>query len=116
MLARFPLFRLLLINLAIGIAAAFLLFGGLLLLNPHRLRDLIFSDTTPGTALALLLFGFVVTFGSVAMGSAIMTIGRDNGTNGGGRRVGRSRLAFRPKPARAPAPVPGRIAKRPDLA
>jgi hypothetical protein len=75
-LVREPLFRLLAINLAIGIAVAVLMLGGLLALNPDRLRDLILADRTPTMALALLLFGLVVTFGSVAMGTAIMAIGR----------------------------------------
>ncbi len=72
---RVPLFRLLAINLAIGITLAMLLVGGLLLLNPAGLRDLILADRSPGTALGLLLFGFVVTFGSTAMGTAIMATG-----------------------------------------
>ena len=63
---RVPLFRLLAINLAAGMAVAALLVGGLLVLNPFNLRDLIFADRSPGTALGLLLFGFVVTFGSAA--------------------------------------------------
>jgi hypothetical protein len=75
-LLRVPLFRLLAINLAAGIAVAVLLVGGLLLLNPFGLRHLIFADASPGTALGLLLFGFVITFGSTAMGTAIMAIGR----------------------------------------
>ncbi|QDL96290.1 hypothetical protein [Rhodopseudomonas palustris] len=80
-----PLFRLLAINLAIGVMIAALLLGGLLYLNPGHLRDLIFADDSPGTALGLLLFGFVVTFGSAAMGSAIMAMGTDlrGGDNGG---------------------------------
>ena len=73
---RVPLFRLLAINLAIGIALAALLVGGLLALNPSGLRDLILADSSPGTALGLLLFGFVVTFGSTAMGTAIMAMGQ----------------------------------------
>ncbi len=73
---RVPLFRLLAINLAAGIAVAALLVGGLLALDPFGLRHLIFSDNSPGTALGLLLFGFVVTFGSAAMGSAVMAMGR----------------------------------------
>jgi hypothetical protein len=72
---RVPLFRLLAINLAAGMAVAALLVGGLLVLNPFNLRDLIFADRSPGTALGLLLFGFVVTFGSAAMGTAIMATG-----------------------------------------
>ena len=75
-LLRVPLFRLLAINLAVGVTLAALLVGGLLALNPGGLRHLIFADASPGTALGLLLFGFVVTFGSAAMGTAIMTMGR----------------------------------------
>ncbi|MDP3689950.1 hypothetical protein [Bradyrhizobium sp.] len=75
-LLRVPLFRLLAINLAAGTTLATLLVGGLLALNPSGLRDLILADSSPGTALGLLLFGFVVTFGSTAMGTAIMAIGQ----------------------------------------
>jgi hypothetical protein len=81
---RQPLLRLLAINLAIGAAAAVLLLGGLIALNPDRLRDLILADRSPLTALGLLLFGFLITFGSVAMGTAIMAIGRGD-DNGAGR-------------------------------
>ena len=79
-----PLFRLLAINLAAGVAIAGLLVGGLLALNPGGLRHLIFADASPGTALGLLLFGFVVTFGSAAMGTAVMAMGRvaDDGRRG----------------------------------
>src|SRR5579871_4064957 len=81
-----PLFRLLAINLLIGIAVAALLVGGLLLLNPGGLRHLIVTDRSPWVAVGLLLFGFVVTFGSAAMGSAIMAAGlpRDEDDRGGG--------------------------------
>jgi hypothetical protein len=75
-LLREPLFRLLAINLFIGIAAAVLMLGGLLALNPERLRDLILADQSPFLAAGLLLFGLVVTFGSVAMGTAVMAISR----------------------------------------
>ena len=87
---RAPLFRLLAINLAIGVLAAMLLVGGLLWLNPGGLRHLIFADRSPLTALGLLLFGFVVTFGSTAMGSAIMAMGKpdaDNDEPRGGKLV-----------------------------
>ena len=75
-LFRYPLFRLLAINLAAGAALAFLLVGGLLWLDPGGLRHLIFTDRSPGVALGLLLFGFMVTFASTAMGSAIMALGQ----------------------------------------
>ena len=73
---RVPLFRLLAINLGVGIVLAAALVGGLLALNPGGLRHLIFADASPVTALGLLLFGFVVTLGSTAMGTAIMAMGR----------------------------------------
>jgi hypothetical protein len=88
---RVPLFRLLAINLAAGMAVAALLVGGLLALNPFNLRDLIFADRSPGTALGLLLFGFVVTFGSAAMGTAIMAMGVRQADDAG-PRGGRPRL------------------------
>ncbi|HEY0328542.1 MAG TPA: hypothetical protein VGC77_05520 [Rhodopseudomonas sp.] len=102
---RQPLFRLLAINLAAGAVVAALLTGGLLLLNPGRLRELIFADASPWTALGLLLFGFVVTFGSAAMGTAIMAMGQDLGGPhrgpGGGHRKPARRL---PIPVRATSP------------
>jgi hypothetical protein len=82
---RQPLLRLLAVNLAIGATAAALLLGGLLALNPARLRDLILADRSPATALGLLLFGFLITFGSVAMGTAIMAIGRGDDDDAQGR-------------------------------
>src|SRR5487761_2042457 len=88
---RTPLFRLLAINLAMGSALAVFLVGGLLWLDPGGLRHLIFTDRSPGIALGLLLFGFIVTLGSTAMGSAIMAMGRsekgDDGPRGGIRLV-----------------------------
>ena len=82
---RVPLFRLLAINLAIGIAVALLMIGGLLAINPYVLRDLIAADRASGVSIVLLTFGFVVTFGSTAMGTAIMAIGRSEGPRGGKR-------------------------------
>ena len=90
---RTPLARLLAINLAIGVALAVLLVGGLLLLNPGHLRDLILADRSPGVALGLLLFGFVITLGSTAMGTAIMAAGV-RGRKGDGRGGGRRMLAL----------------------
>ncbi|RDV04649.1 hypothetical protein [Undibacter mobilis] len=96
-LLRLPLLRLLAINLAIGITAAVVMIGGLMWLNPHHLRDLILADRAGGAAFGLLLFGLVVTFGSVAMGTAIMALGRpkDSEPRGG-------------KPIALPATIPAR--------
>jgi hypothetical protein len=92
-LLRQPLIRLLAVNLAGGVAVAVLMLLGLLALNPGNLRGLILADRSPATALALLLFGFLITFGSAAMGTAIMAQG--------GRRPGgppRGKLFFLPLP------------------
>ena len=97
-LLRIPLFRLLAINLAIGACAATILVGGLLWLNPGHLRELIFADASPGIALALLLASFLITFGSAAMGSAIMAQGlkEESGQSGGhGSRLAVQKVARR---------------------
>ncbi len=92
-----PLVRLLAINLAIGVSAAFIMLGGLLALDAGGLRHLIAADRSPATALALLGFGLIITFGSVAMGSAIMALGRGEPPPGGRAEDGDS--------DRGPAPV-----------
>jgi hypothetical protein len=69
---RLPLLRLLVLNLAIGVVLALLMLGGLLLTDA-KLRALMLADRT---ALVLLAFGLIVTFGSAAMGSAVMALGR----------------------------------------
>jgi len=71
-----PLLRLLGINCAAGVAVALIAIGGLLALNA-QLRDLILSDHSPAVPLILLGGGFVVTFASVVMGTAIMRLGSD---------------------------------------
>ena len=80
-LVRHPLFRLLAINLLGGIVIAALTVVGLLALNPMHLRDLILGDRSPGVVIGLLLFGFVVTFASTMMGSAIMALARSEKNN-----------------------------------
>jgi hypothetical protein len=90
-LPQAPLARLLLVNLAIGAVAALLLVGGLLLLNPAGLRHLIFADHSPALVVALLVMSFFITFGSTAMGTAIMTLGQRE--RGDKPRRGQGRLA-----------------------
>lgn len=75
-LLQVPLFRLLAINLVIGAIIAVLMIGGLLLINPLNIRHMIFSDREPVAVLAVLVFDFFITFGSAAMGTAIMALGR----------------------------------------
>ena len=83
---RQPLIRLLAVNLAAGIGVALLMFGGLMALNPGNLRGLLLADRFGYAALGLLLFGLIVTFGSVAMGSAVMALGKERKHDGGGGR------------------------------
>ena len=86
---RQPLLRLLAINLAIGVSMAVLMLIGLLVLNPLNLRNLIFADRDAVAAVGLLLFGFLITFGSAAMGTAVMALGapRERRDGGGGKPV-----------------------------
>jgi hypothetical protein len=103
-LLRLPLLRLLAVNLAAGCAVALMMLGGLLALDPGGLRELILADDATG--LALLAFGFVVTFGSAAMGSAVMMLGRDRKRDGGGKAVRHLSHGER-SPAVAPAKAGG---------
>lgn len=69
-----PLLGLLALNLAAGVAVAALAVGGILVLDVHGLRSLMMRDASPLPALLMLSVGFVITFGSVLMGTAIMSI------------------------------------------
>ncbi|MEM8877575.1 MAG: hypothetical protein AAGD23_06850 [Pseudomonadota bacterium] len=94
MLNRFlpenPLFRLLLINGLIGTAVAILLVAGLMITDAHRIGTLIINSENPALPIIVLTLGLVITFGSVAMGMAIMSLPLetdDEGTsNSGGHR------------------------------
>jgi hypothetical protein len=74
---RHPLLQLLAVNLAFGVAIAVMAVGGLLILDAHGLRSLILRDQSPVVALSLIFFGFIISFGSWVMGTAIMRIGRE---------------------------------------
>ncbi len=75
-----PLLRLLGLNLAIGAAVAALAVAGIFSFNLFGMRELAMLDQSPALAIAILAFGFVVTFGSVTMGAAVMMLGE--GTQG----------------------------------
>ena len=94
-LLRLPLIRLLAVNLAIGASIAVLMLGGLLALNPGNLRGLILADRNGVAALALLAFGLVVTFGSVAMGTAVMALGKKPKQSNGGGTPAPARVAVK---------------------
>lgn len=74
---RHALLRFMLAHCLVGIAAGWGFVVGLLALDIGGLAGLIFGSDEPALALALLLFGTAITFGSVAMGGAIMNLGGD---------------------------------------
>jgi uncharacterized RDD family membrane protein YckC len=112
---RSPLLRLLAINLVGGIIIAVLTVGGLMLLDPFGLRRLILQDQSPLTAFLLLLFGFVITFGSWVMGTAIMLLGREpkGPPAGKGRRLAALDRGSLDGSVNPPQPVPVVNPKRP---
>jgi hypothetical protein len=83
-----PLLRLLFWNWIAGAIAAVTLLGGLLVTNAMHLRDLIFSSDNPVVPIAMLMFGFLITMCSVAMGTAIMNSGSDDDDRNGGLGAG----------------------------
>jgi hypothetical protein len=74
-LRQHPLIRFLAINMALGFVVAALVVGGLIGFDVFGLRRLILADQSPAVAFVLLAGGFVVTFASTVMGSAIMGLG-----------------------------------------
>jgi hypothetical protein len=64
-------------NCLMGIGAGWLLLAVLIRANVARLGDLLFGNGLELTALILLGGGFAVTFGSLAMGTAIFLLPRD---------------------------------------
>jgi hypothetical protein len=69
--------RRLLPPLAAGCLAGLLAVAGLLATNTGSLRDLILHAQDGWLAAALLTFGFAGTFGSAAVGLAVMQAGSD---------------------------------------
>ena len=85
------LLRFLGINLAIGATVAVLVVAGLILSDSHQLGRLIQGDESPVVAVVMLIFGFVITFGSAAMGAAIMGLPYGEGNDGAGHRAATAR-------------------------
>jgi hypothetical protein len=67
--------RYILPHLLAGCLAGVVASVGLVATNVASLRDLVVNTQGGWIAFALLTFGLVVTFGSIAMGGAIMAIG-----------------------------------------
>lgn len=63
-------------HLLVGIAVGWTLLGLLLWTNAMGLADLLWASNDWPLLLGLLLFGFAITFGSLAMGTGVMGLGR----------------------------------------
>lgn len=81
-----PLLRLLAWNWLSGAATAMILLVGILATNAMHLRDLILESDNPAVPILMLMMGFLVTFTSVAMATAVMGLGRTDDDLKGGRR------------------------------
>jgi len=68
------LVRFLLVNCAIGIAAGWTLLAALIATDTAGLRTLIWNESSPAIPIVLLAAGFAITFGSAAMGAAVMAM------------------------------------------
>jgi hypothetical protein len=69
--------RFLLHHVVAGIVGAVVFFALIIAYDLASLRELILNTRGGWLAGALLLFGLIVTFGSAAMGVAVMLLGRD---------------------------------------
>ncbi len=101
---RDPLFSLLRYNLIGGAAVGLAFVAGVLILDLGRIRSLTGFSPDGVIALLLLTLGGIVTFASVAMGSAIMMIGRKDAArpNGPGKSAPQRRGRLIPALARRP--------------
>ena len=103
-------------HLLIGVLAAVVFLALLLATDLFGLRSLVFGHEAGWLAASMLLFGFVLTFGSLAMGMGVFSLGR--GSGGGRERRAFTRLLSiwerRGLAAHAPAPVPAGVPKKDD--
>lgn len=82
------LFKLLARNLIMGTIAGWITLAGLIATNVAGLYDVVFASSNPVLPIILLAFGFFITFGSLAMGAAVMMLPTSNDTGkGGGLKV-----------------------------
>ena len=95
-------------HLLVGVLAAVSFLGLLLVTDLFGLRSLAFGHEAGWLAILMLLFGFVITFGSIAMGMGVYSQGDGPGV-GRGRRLFARLLSVWSREslgAQAAAPVP----------
>ena len=77
-LPKNPLFRLLTVSWLHGLGITIFFEAALLSANVGGLRGIILQSSQPLLALGLLFFGLLVTFTSVSMGAAIVSLPYDD--------------------------------------
>jgi hypothetical protein len=94
--SRNPLLRLLAINCLTGMAVAIVMVGAILWTDTAHLWTLISTASDPVTPVVLLVFGLMLTLGSVAMGTAIMSLpyGDEKDPPSGTRQAAFTKLAY----------------------
>ncbi|WP_208991333.1 MULTISPECIES: hypothetical protein [Pannonibacter] len=100
-----PLLRLLAVNALSGSAVALVVVGGLFASNAGGLYDLVANASDPAVPVILLAFGFIITLGSAAMGTAVMMLPRDGGNDRGRGRREQAFHAMPGEPVLIPVPV-----------
>jgi len=91
----------------VGIAAGWVLLAALVATDVGSLKTLLAGSSHWPEALALLMVFFAITFGSLAMGTAVMMLGH---TTANGRR--RKLRPSRPRVPVLPAPVSANSGER----
>ena len=108
--------RFLIHHCVVGIVVGWTFMAALLTLNIGSLRTLIWQSDVTVLALAMLAFFLAITFGSLAMGTAVMSQGSDSGAGRRRRRLdGMTRALVRMPvwaPARATVPAQTRAKRR----
>ncbi|CUA91686.1 hypothetical protein [Pannonibacter indicus] len=100
-----PLLRLLAVNALSGSVVALVVVGGLFASNAGGLYDLVANASDPAVPVILLAFGFIITLGSAAMGTAVMMLPRDGGNDSGRGRRERACRGLPGEPVLIPVPV-----------
>jgi len=90
------LFKLLARNGVIGVLAGWLTMALLIYTNTGGLGDVIMGASNPFLPIAILAGGFTITFGSLAMGAAIMAMPYDHDDGGSsGQKVATLAATFK---------------------
>lgn len=109
---KHQLLRFLLRHMLIGIGFGWTMVAVLLFVDYGGLWSLISNSSIGPVALALMLGGFAITFGSVGMGLAIFSLDYDqDGPKGGKRHMVKRWLAHITHPPQELQPVPVRGGK-----